>query len=122
MRLRPGAGKHKSTCVEVFAEQLSAHMRTLGARGGKVSGAKRMEMPGAKRKAISLISATSVIRPEHRGHARTGRLLLPCSLDHLPGGHRARGHLGARQHDAVRQDDVGPNRHSVPDNATSQYS
>jgi hypothetical protein len=31
--------------VTPFAEQLSAHMRALGAKGGKVSGAKRMEMP-----------------------------------------------------------------------------
>ena len=36
-----------------FAEQLSAHMRALGARGGKVSGAKRMQMPEARRKAIA---------------------------------------------------------------------
>ena len=39
--------------VVPFAEQLSAHMRALGAKGGKVSGAKRMEMPEAKRKAIA---------------------------------------------------------------------
>ena len=36
-----------------FAEQLSAHMRALGAKGGKVSGAKRMDIPEAKRKAIA---------------------------------------------------------------------
>ncbi len=36
-----------------FAEQLSAHMRALGAKGGKVSGAKRMAMPEARRKAVA---------------------------------------------------------------------
>jgi hypothetical protein len=37
-----------------FAEQLSAHMAKIGAKGGKVSGAKRMEMPAEQRKAIAL--------------------------------------------------------------------
>lgn len=32
---------------------LSAYMAKIGAKGGKVSGAKRMEMPEAKRKAIA---------------------------------------------------------------------
>lgn len=42
-----------------FAEQLSAHMRALGAKGGKVSGAKRMQMPEAKRKAIAKKAAAA---------------------------------------------------------------
>ena len=36
-----------------FAEQLSAHMAKLGAKGGKVSGAKRMEMPEKQRVEIA---------------------------------------------------------------------
>ena len=40
-----------------FAEQLSAHMAKLGSKGGKVSGAKRMEMPAEQRKAIALKAA-----------------------------------------------------------------
>lgn len=36
-----------------FAEQLSAHMAKLGKKGGKVSGAKRMEMPEKKRISIA---------------------------------------------------------------------
>lgn len=39
--------------VPTFAEQLSAHMAKLGAKGGKVSGAKRMEMSATKRRAIA---------------------------------------------------------------------
>lgn len=42
-----------------FAEQLSAHMRALGAKGGKVSGAKRMEMPQKKRVAIAKKAAAA---------------------------------------------------------------
>ena len=45
--------------VVPFAEQLSAHMRALGAKGGKVSGAKRMEMPVEKRRAIASQAARS---------------------------------------------------------------
>ena len=36
---------------------LSAYMAKLGAKGGKISGAKRMEMPAAQRKAIALMAA-----------------------------------------------------------------
>lgn len=36
---------------------ISEHMRQLGAKGGKVSGAKRMEMPAGKRKAIATKAA-----------------------------------------------------------------
>ena len=49
----PWQGEGMVPPVIPFAEQLSAHMRALGAKGGKVSGAKRMEMPEAKRKAIA---------------------------------------------------------------------
>ena len=36
-----------------FQGQLSAYMARLGAKGGRVSGAKRMEMPAKKRRAIA---------------------------------------------------------------------
>jgi len=36
---------------------LSAYMAMLGAKGGKISGAKRMEMPTEQRKAIALMAA-----------------------------------------------------------------
>jgi general stress protein YciG len=36
-----------------FGSQLSAYMSKLGSKGGKVSGAKRMEMPEKLRKAIA---------------------------------------------------------------------
>ena len=36
---------------------LSAYMAKLGAKGGKISGAKRMEMPAEQRKAIALRAA-----------------------------------------------------------------
>jgi hypothetical protein len=36
-----------------FKAQLSAYMSKLGAKGGKVSGAKRMEMPERLRKSIA---------------------------------------------------------------------
>ena len=38
---------------------ISEHMRKLGAKGGKVSGAKRMEMPAKMRKAIAKKAATA---------------------------------------------------------------
>ena len=43
--------------MPTFKEQLSAHMAKLGAKGGKVSGAKRMEMPEKKRKEIATLAA-----------------------------------------------------------------
>ena len=42
-----------------FQAQLSAHMAKLGAKGGKVSGAKRMEMPEKQRKAIAKKAAAA---------------------------------------------------------------
>jgi len=42
-----------STPALSFQEQLSAHMAKLGAKGGKVSGAKRMEMPAKQRREIA---------------------------------------------------------------------
>lgn len=38
---------------------ISAHMAKLGAKGGKVSGAKRMEMPAKVRKAIAKKAAAA---------------------------------------------------------------
>ena len=49
----PWQGEGMVPPVVPFAEQLSAYMRALGTKGGKVSGAKRMQMPEAKRKAIA---------------------------------------------------------------------
>lgn len=43
----------RSVMEPSLSEQLRAHMARLGAKGGKVSGAKRMQMPEAKRKAIA---------------------------------------------------------------------
>ena len=42
-----------------FREQLSAYMAKLGAKGGKVSGAKRMEMPEKVRKSIARKAAAA---------------------------------------------------------------
>ncbi len=42
-----------------FDAAYRAHMAKLGAKGGKVSGAKRMEMPEAKRKAIAKKAAAA---------------------------------------------------------------
>jgi hypothetical protein len=39
--------------VPDFKEQLSAYMSKLGKKGGKASGAKRMEMPADERRAIA---------------------------------------------------------------------
>jgi hypothetical protein len=40
-----------------FEQQLSAHMAKLGAKGGKVSGARRMRMPPEQRSEIALKAA-----------------------------------------------------------------
>lgn len=40
-----------------FQAQYRAHMKALGKKGGKISGAKRMEMPVELRKAIALKAA-----------------------------------------------------------------
>jgi hypothetical protein len=37
--------------------QLSAHMRALGSKGGKISGAKRMEMSADERRRIASLAA-----------------------------------------------------------------
>ena len=44
---------------QTFAEQFSAHMAKLGSKGGKISGAKRMEMPAKQRKAIAKKAAAA---------------------------------------------------------------
>lgn len=43
-----------------FQAQLSAHMRKLGAKGGKASGAKRMEMPVEERRRIASLAARAM--------------------------------------------------------------
>jgi hypothetical protein len=45
---------------------ISAHMKALGAKGGKISGAKRMEMPEKQRKAIAKKAAAA--RWGRKGH------------------------------------------------------
>jgi hypothetical protein len=50
---------HLSIPAQSFQEQLSAHMAELGRKGGRVSGAKRMEMPEGKRKAIAKKAAAA---------------------------------------------------------------
>jgi hypothetical protein len=42
-----------------FEAQYRARMKALGSKGGKVSGAKRMEMPAAKRRAIAATAAAA---------------------------------------------------------------
>jgi hypothetical protein len=43
-----------------FAEQLSAHMRALGAKGGKIGGKRRMEtMTEKERKAVAMKAAAA---------------------------------------------------------------
>jgi len=49
------AEQEETTAISPAA--LSAYMAKLGAKGGKISGAKRMEMPVDQRKAIALIAA-----------------------------------------------------------------
>ena len=49
----PWQGEGMVPPVIPFAEQLSAHMRALGAKGGKVIAAKRGQGPESKRKAIA---------------------------------------------------------------------
>jgi hypothetical protein len=52
---RPAAGQPIFDPEQVIRE----HMRKLGAKGGKVSGAKRMEMPERQRKAIAKKAAAA---------------------------------------------------------------
>jgi hypothetical protein len=40
-----------------FQEQYKAHMAKLGAKGGKASGAKRMDMPAKQRRDIAMKAA-----------------------------------------------------------------
>ena len=42
-----------------FNSQLSTYMARLGSKGGKVSGAKRMQMPQKQRKAIAKKAAAA---------------------------------------------------------------
>ena len=46
---------------------LSAYMAKLGAKGGKISGAKRMEMPVEQRKAIALLAARARWKKRPKG-------------------------------------------------------
>jgi general stress protein YciG len=49
----PEPASEPPTADASFEAQFRARMAELGRKGGKVSGAKRMEMPEAKRKAIA---------------------------------------------------------------------
>ena len=55
----PWQGEGMVPPVIPFAEQLAAHMRALGAKGGKVSGAKRMQMPEKQRRSIAMKGAAA---------------------------------------------------------------
>lgn len=56
---KPWAETEPLPPVLSFKDQLSAHMAKLGAKGGKISGAKRMEMPASKRREIAKLAATA---------------------------------------------------------------
>ena len=47
-----------------FRAQLSSYMSRLGSKGGKVSGAKRMEMPAKQRREIARKAASARWRKE----------------------------------------------------------
>jgi hypothetical protein len=53
--------------LEIAPAALSAYMAKLGAKGGKISGAKRMEMPAQQRKAIALIAARARWKKHPKG-------------------------------------------------------
>ena len=50
-----------------FQAELSSYMAKLGAKGGKISGAKRMEMPVEQRKAIALKAARARWKKRPKG-------------------------------------------------------
>ena len=50
-----------------FQAQYKAHMAKLGAKGGKISGAKRMEMPERTRKAIARKAAAARWKGHNQG-------------------------------------------------------
>ena len=49
-----------------FDAVLKAHMKALGSKGGKVSGAKRMQMPKKKRVAIARRAAAARWKGKHQ--------------------------------------------------------
>ena len=59
-----------ATVAQSFQEQLSAHMAKLGAKGGKISGAKRMEMPVAERRRIASLAARAMWAKRKGGKKR----------------------------------------------------
>jgi hypothetical protein len=46
--------------AQSFDDQFRAHMAKLGRMGGKISGAKRMEMPGEQRREIASKAARAM--------------------------------------------------------------
>jgi hypothetical protein len=61
------AGIEVVTVTHSFEDQYKAHMAKLGAKGGKISGAKRMEMPERKRIAIAKKAAAARWAGRRRG-------------------------------------------------------
>ena len=55
------------TRLAINPAALSAYMAKLGAKGGKISGAKRMEMPVEQRKAIALGAARARWKKRPKG-------------------------------------------------------
>lgn len=55
-----------------FKEQLSAHMAKLGAKGGKVSGKKRMTMPKSERIRIASLGAKAMWAKRKKGQPSKG--------------------------------------------------
>lgn len=56
--------------VSDFQAQYKAHMAKLGAKGGKVSGAKRMEMPVEERRRIASLAARAMWAKRKGGKKR----------------------------------------------------
>jgi hypothetical protein len=53
-----------------FEAQYSARMRRLGRKGGKISGAKRMEMPVEERRRIASLAARAMWAKRKGGKKR----------------------------------------------------
>lgn len=55
-----------------FETQYRAHMARLGAKGGQVSGAKRMKMPKAERQRIASLGAKAMWAKRKTGQLKKG--------------------------------------------------
>lgn len=54
-----------------FTAQYKAHMAKLGSKGGKISGAKRMEMPVEERRRIASLAARAMWEKRKRQKKKT---------------------------------------------------